>query len=124
MYRSRNDSSSECSIETMQQLIPSQLAQLLRQATPDQEPLLLDVREFWEFRICHIDGSRLLPMRQVPGALAELVPDRPVVVICHHGIRSQQVARFLEQQGFSQVYNLRGGVDAWARDVDPSMATY
>jgi rhodanese-related sulfurtransferase len=108
----------------MQQLIPSQLAQLLRQATPDQEPLLLDVREFWEFRICHIDGSRLLPMRQVPGALAELAPDRPVVVICHHGIRSQQVARFLEQQGFSQVYNLRGGVDAWARDVDPSMATY
>jgi rhodanese-related sulfurtransferase len=108
----------------MQQLIPSQLAQLLRQATPGQEPLLLDVREFWEFRICHIDGSRLLPMRQVPGALAELVPDRPVVVICHHGIRSQQVARFLEQQGFSQVYNLRGGVDAWARDVDPSMATY
>jgi rhodanese-related sulfurtransferase len=109
----------------MQQLNPSQLAELLRNATADQPPpLLLDVREFWEFRICHIEGSRLLPMRQIPGALTEFEPDRPVVVICHHGIRSQQVAQFLEQQGFSQVCNLRGGVDAWARDVDPAMATY
>ncbi len=108
----------------MQQLTPPQLDELLSNTTQDERPLLLDVRELWEFRICHINGSRLLPMRQIPAALTELQPDQPVVVICHHGIRSQQVAQFLEQQGFSQVFNLRGGVDGWAREVDPTMATY
>jgi rhodanese-related sulfurtransferase len=90
----------------------------------DASPLLLDVREPWEYGICHIDGSRLLPMRTVVSALDELDPDRELVVICHHGIRSQQVALYLQHQGFQRVANLRGGVDAWARDIDPDMATY
>jgi rhodanese-related sulfurtransferase len=87
-------------------------------------PLLLDVREPWEFAICRIEGSRLLPMGRVVASLGELDPERETVVICHHGIRSQQVAYFLERQGFARVINLQGGVDAWAREVDREMATY
>ena len=89
-----------------------------------EAPLLLDVREPWEFHICRIEGSRLLPMRHVVASLDALDPHRETVVICHHGIRSQQVALYLEHRGFSRVINLTGGVAAWARDVDPGMATY
>lgn len=91
--------------------------------TPEQ-PLLLDVREPWEFDKAHIDGSVLIPMRSVPQQLAELDPDRETVVICHHGIRSRMVCRFLESQGFSNLINLGGGVAAWAADVDRQMPTY
>jgi rhodanese-related sulfurtransferase len=87
-------------------------------------PLLLDVREPWEYRIGHIAGSRTMPMNTVPARMTALDPDRPIVCICHHGIRSGQVASFLEQQGFSDVINLTGGVDDWARRVDGSMPTY
>ena len=87
-------------------------------------PLLLDVREPSEFAICRIDGAELIPMHQVPHHLDELDRDRETVVICHHGIRSHQVALFLEHYGFTDIINLSGGVAAWARDIDPSMATY
>lgn len=91
-------------------------------------PVLLDVRETWEFDICHIDGARLVPMRQVLDRLGSLDgmldPGAETVVICHHGIRSYQIARVLEREGFAAVYNLSGGVEAWAREVDPSMRTY
>jgi rhodanese-related sulfurtransferase len=90
----------------------------------DTGPLLLDVREPWEFQVCHIAGSQLLPMRQVPMSLDQLDRERETVVICHHGVRSFAVARFLEQAGFTNVVNLDGGVSAWARDVDPTMARY
>ena len=90
----------------------------------EQPPLLLDVREPWEFRICHIDGSLLVPMGSVPSYLQELDAAREIVVICHHGIRSRQVALYLEQQGFARVINMEGGVAAWARDVDPGMPAY
>ena len=88
------------------------------------KPLLLDVREPWEFDICHIAGSRLLPMRQVLAGSDALDPNAETVVICHHGIRSYQIAKVLERQGFGAVYNLTGGVEAWAREVDASMPTY
>ena len=87
-------------------------------------PLLLDVREPWEFRTCRIESSLLVPMREIPMRLAELDPAAETVVICHHGARSMQVAYFLERQGFENVYNLAGGVDAWARTVDPAMPVY
>ena len=93
-------------------------------AKTDTKPLLLDVREPWEFRLCRIEGSKLIPMGQIPASIRELDPDRETVVICHHGIRSRQVAMFLDHQGFSNVINLAGGVDAWAQDVDRQMATY
>lgn len=89
------------------------------------EPVvLLDVREPWEFEVCHIAGSRSLPMSQLLGRLQELQPGHPTVVICHHGVRSQRVAAYLAQAGFADVMNLVGGVDGWARSVDPSMPVY
>ncbi len=93
-------------------------------ASTSEPPLLLDVREPWEYEQAHIDGSLLIPMRSLPARLAELDPQRETVVICHHGIRSRMVCRFLESEGFVRLINLNGGVDAWARDVDPDMATY
>lgn len=105
----------------MRQLSPRDLQARLQAG---DRPLLLDVREPWEFRLCHIDGARLVPMRQIVASLPQLDRHRETVVICHHGIRSQQVALYLEHHGFTQVINLQGGVAAWARDVDPSMPTY
>jgi rhodanese-related sulfurtransferase len=87
-------------------------------------PRLLDVREPWETQICRIEGSELLPMRALPARVDDLDPQQPVVCICHHGGRSTHVAMFLARQGFTDVYNLTGGVDAWARQVDTRMATY
>ena len=87
-------------------------------------PQLLDVRELWEVRLCALAGSLNIPMDQVAARLGELDRSRQTVVICHHGLRSHQVARFLERQGFGNVWNLGGGIDAWAREIDPGMATY
>ena len=89
-----------------------------------ERPLLLDVREEWEYAHCHIDDSHLLPMQTLPARLAELNPTQEIVVICHHGVRSYHAARFLEHNGFTNVINLTGGVDAWAKEADPAMPTY
>lgn len=87
-------------------------------------PLLLDVREPWEFTTCHLDGARPMPMNEVPARLAELDLDTPIVCICHHGARSMQVAAFLAARGATDVHNLTGGVAAWAHQVDPAFPTY
>lgn len=89
------------------------------------EPVtLLDVREPWEFALCRMDGSVHVPLAQLPSRLGELDPARPTVVICHHGVRSLHAGLFLERQGFADVVNLRGGIDGWARRLDPAMAVY
>ena len=106
----------------MRQMPATELNQYLAEA--DNPPLLLDVREPSEYRTCRIDGSQLIPMQQIPGHIDDLDPARETVVICHHGVRSFQVALYLERYGFDDVINLSGGVAAWARDVDPSMTTY
>jgi len=87
-------------------------------------PVLLDVREGWEFEICRIPGSRLLPMSELPGLLNDMDKQAPIVVICHHGIRSYQAALFLERTGFERVSNLTGGIEAWADAVNPAMPRY
>ena len=89
-----------------------------------EPPILLDVREPWEFDKARIAGARLVPMREVPARLGELDRAREVVAICHHGGRSAQVAQFLEKNGYGRVHNLVGGVDAWSRTVDPAVPTY
>ena len=89
-----------------------------------EKPLLLDVREPWEFDICHIDGSINVPMAQIPANLGRFRDADEVVVICHHGVRSQHVIRFMQQQQSGILINLDGGVDAWAREVDPDMPVY
>jgi rhodanese-related sulfurtransferase len=106
----------------MRQLDATQVKELLDEL--DTAPLLLDVREPHEFACCRIDGSLHIPMGEIVSRLNELDPDRATVVVCHHGMRSAQVARFLESQGFGQVINLSGGIDAWAREVDPGMPRY
>lgn len=106
----------------MRHFSPKQLKERLERA--DAAPLLLDVREPWEYAVCRIGGSTLVPMGQIPRAVEELDPDREIVVICHHGVRSRQVAFFLERAGFDNIINLDGGVDGWAREVDPQMPTY
>ena len=93
-------------------------------STTDNEPLLLDVREQWEFDYCQIDGSKLVPMGQIQHHVNKLNPQRETIVICHHGIRSRQVCYYLESLGFTDVVNLDGGVEAWACDVDQQMKRY
>jgi rhodanese-related sulfurtransferase len=92
--------------------------------TAPARPLLLDVREPWEFDRACIEGSTLVPMRTIPERLQDFNPDQEIVVICHHGIRSRMIGLYLENHGFSNIINLTGGVEAWAREVDPDMETY
>ena len=106
----------------MQNFSPSQLHEYL--ANAENAPLLLDVREPWEYERCYIEGSVLVPMGDLNAKLAELDPQRETVVICHHGIRSRHVGMQLEHIGFTNIINLSGGVNAWAREVDPQMAIY
>jgi rhodanese-related sulfurtransferase len=107
----------------MQQLRAPQVAAWLADADRPR-PVLLDVREPWEFELCHLEDSQHIPMHLVPVRCAELNPDQDIVVICHHGARSFQVGMFLESRGFSAIYNLTGGVEAWATEVAPGMRRY
>jgi rhodanese-related sulfurtransferase len=107
----------------MKQITPAELADWLGEKER-AKPLLLDVREPWEYQKARIAGSVLVPMGELAGRLAELDTDREVVAICHHGGRSMQMAMFLEASGFSRVHNLSGGIDAWSRAVDPAVPVY
>ena len=107
----------------MRQITPAELSAWLSDGSREK-PLLLDVREPWEYDKARIAGSLLVPMNEIPTRLAEIDDDKQVVAICHHGGRSQQVAAFLEKNGFARVHNLVGGVDAWSRLVDPSVPLY
>jgi rhodanese-related sulfurtransferase len=85
---------------------------------------LLDVREPNEFHYAQIANSVLIPLNQLPQRLAELDANQDIVVICHHGMRSQQAANYLASSGFTQVANLVGGIDAWSCDCDSSVPRY
>jgi rhodanese-related sulfurtransferase len=87
-------------------------------------PLIVDVREPWEIQKCAIEGSQAMPLRELPARVADLPDDRDLVLVCHHGSRSEQAAAWLARQGFDRVHNLEGGIDAWARTVDPAMPRY
>ncbi|MCP4074660.1 MAG: sulfurtransferase [Gammaproteobacteria bacterium] len=104
----------------MQRYHAIQLAEYLK----THQPRLIDVREPWEFKICRLDNSELLPMNQVPTSLKLFHESPEYVIICHHGIRSLQVINFLTHHGINNTINLDGGVDAWARDVDVTMDIY
>jgi rhodanese-related sulfurtransferase len=110
-------------IDTVRQLSPTELAAWLKDDT-SPSPMLLDVREPWEFQVCHIEGSTLVPMNTIPSTINQLDDSRTIVCICHHGVRSMHVVRYLEQNGFEDVINLQGGISAWAAEIDPKMPTY
>ncbi len=88
------------------------------------EVQLLDVREHQELAIASLPGTVHIPMREIPERLAELDHDRPVVVMCHSGVRSRHVAGFLLANDFEQVFNLAGGIDAWSAEIDPTLPRY
>jgi len=88
-----------------------------------QALVLLDVREDWETALCRLDNATHIPIEEIEFRTAELDQADDIVVYCHHGVRSAAVANFLRQQGFKAV-NLQGGVDQWARVIDPSMKRY
>jgi rhodanese-related sulfurtransferase len=97
-----------------------------RDASPDEggSPALLDVREPWEIEICRLPDSVNIPLALLPGRLDALPRDNLLVVLCHHGMRSRQAAQWLRANGVANAVNLTGGIDAWARLIDPSMRTY
>jgi rhodanese-related sulfurtransferase len=105
------------------QLSPTELARW-RADSARPQPLVLDVREPWELAICHVEGATAIPLGQVAARAAELPDDRPIVCVCHHGARSQHAALLLRNAGFGDVYNLRGGIAAWADEIEPDMARY
>ena len=107
----------------MRQITPGELADWLGDERRDR-PVLLDVREPWEYEKARILGAVLMPMREVPSRLDEIDEEKEVVALCHHGGRSMQVAIFLEKNGFKRVHNLVGGIDAWSRSVDPAVPLY
>ena len=86
--------------------------------------ILLDCREPEELQIASIEGAVSIPMGEIPMRLQELDPDKEYVVVCHHGVRSGEVAGFLRANDFSNVLNLRGGIDAWSREVDATVPLY
>ena len=88
------------------------------------QPVLIDVREPWEFAYCHIDGSLSIPLGQLAARIDEVPAGRPLVMVCHHGHRSFHAAATLRHAGFTQVHNLRGGVEEWAAEVEPAMKRY
>ena len=106
----------------MKTISASQLKLLID--TAETPPFLLDVREPHEFDYCHIANSHLIPMQSIPSQLDQLSKTTPIITICHHGMRSQQVAQYLMQHGFKDITNLTGGVHAWASEVEPAMPTY
>jgi rhodanese-related sulfurtransferase len=117
------------------QIAPADFARWLAdmaQAQPLAGAVLLDVREPHELKWASVAGSAAqggcqflsIPMGDVPARLAELNPDQPIACLCHHGMRSMEVARFLLNQGFSEVVNIAGGIDAWSVQLDPSLARY
>jgi len=103
-------------------ITPVELAAWREEAA--RAPLVVDVRETWELERCALADAIHVPMHELPGRLGEIPRDRDLVVVCHHGVRSRLAAHFLARAGFPAVWNLAGGVAAWAQDVDPAMPRY
>jgi len=85
---------------------------------------LIDVREDWEFELCSIEGAHLMPMSTIAQTYAQLDKDAHLAIYCHHGVRSLRVIHFLQSQGYKNLTNLQGGIDAWSSEIDNSVAKY
>lgn len=104
------------------EISPAQVKSMLKRG---DKFLLLDVREPWEIEKASLEGSKQIPMGDIPSrAHQELDPEEHIVVLCHHGVRSLSVTNWLRQQGFEKVQSVRGGIDGWARTVDPKVPLY
>ena len=89
-----------------------------------ERPLLLDVRQDWETKLCRLDSAVHIPIEEIELRTGELDPRDEIVVYCHQGVRSAAVAAYLREIGFTRAVNLTGGLDLWARAIDPSMRRY
>lgn len=99
--------------------------EVLRARLDEKRPIvLLDVRDEWETRLCRLEHSTHIPVEEIEVRTDELDPEDEIVVYCHHGIRSAAVADYLRGLGFAKAVNLAGGLDLWARTVDPAMRRY
>jgi len=105
----------------MQTILPEELKKRL---DAGEKPILLDVREPWEFSICKIEGSVNISMSEPEKLINELNANDEIIAICHHGMRSFQVCNYLENNGFNKVLNLDGGIDSWAKTIDTDIAQY
>jgi len=110
------------------QINPAHLQDWLASVKPHGSPVVLDVREPHELALASVQANGFeliaMPMGQIPSRLAELDPEQPVACLCHHGMRSMQVAAFLTSHGFAHVVNIAGGIHAWSTDLDTSIPTY
>jgi len=97
-----------------------------RQLDQQAEFLLLDCRETEEYELVSIPGARLLPLSELPAQYQQLDThrDRPIVVYCHHGMRSARATAWLREQGFAQVQSMTGGIDQWSLEIDPTLTRY
>lgn len=108
---------------TIKEIEASQLNYWLTSDVPIK-PIIIDVREPWEHEIAKIEQAELIPMNSIPQKLETLERTQPYVLFCHHGLRSMQVALYLEKNGFTDVSNLLGGIEAWRQKIDPSISSY
>jgi sulfur-carrier protein adenylyltransferase/sulfurtransferase len=106
------------------ELSPTEFAARWPNYAGGNEVVLLDVREHDELALAAVDGALHIPMREVPARLGELDADKPLVVMCHSGGRSRRVAEFLKGNGFTNVSNLAGGIDAWSTQIDSRVPRY
>ena len=114
-----------CGVRRDEEAIPAMSAHELKRKMDAREPFeLIDVRETFEYEIARIDGAKLIPLREIAERADDLKREGPIVIHCHSGQRSAQAVRLLQQRGFANVYNLEGGIDAWANEIDPAMQKY
>ncbi|MDP1580607.1 MAG: rhodanese-like domain-containing protein [Candidatus Didemnitutus sp.] len=104
--------------------VPHEIDVTTAAAMRQQGARLLDVREASELAVCQLPGCLHVPMGEIPARLTEFPADTPLLVLCHHGGRSARVTQFLRANGFDQAINVAGGIDAWARQIDPGLARY
>lgn len=105
----------------LKELTPKQVQQRLHDGLP---LTIIDVREAWELAICRLEGALHIPMDDIPDALERIPREGEVVIMCHSGMRSAQVAFWLTMQGFTNVYNMAGGIDRWSVEVDANVPRY
>ena len=105
------------------ELMPQEASRLVKA----DEAVLIDVREPEEYATARIDGARLMPMQSVPAELEklrELAEEFSLIIVCHHGVRSLQVASWLRSQGLQNCCSMAGGIDRWSQEIDPTVPRY
>jgi adenylyltransferase/sulfurtransferase len=105
----------------MKNLQPKEAAELIKL---DKSLRIIDVRENWEYEIVHLPQSELMPLSNFQNHIVNLKKEDVLLVYCHHGVRSASICNYLKSNGFNNVINLAGGINAWASDIDSNMLTY